>query len=210
MKSYLEIKVPISFDDYWFRELRGLLDDVNIRWQQGYYHITMAFLDYAPDNANMIPGLNAILDDAAAPVITFDKLDAFSSGYHRQVIHLTTTDAPADFLETVKDIRSGAGFWIERAHATGHHQRSGPSHVYFGTQGNRVPCLPRQNARPVETYLLNIATFSLLFDTRFRIDIVYVVEALIKSTDRQDDDKTLEFLDYSSCADSCIIRLVQQ
>lgn len=46
MKSYLEIKVPISHDDYWFRELRDLLDGVDIRWQRGYYHITMAFLDF--------------------------------------------------------------------------------------------------------------------------------------------------------------------
>jgi len=105
MKSYIEIKVPISFDDYWFRQLRDLLDGVDIRWQRGYYHITMAFLDYAPDNVNMIPGLNAILDDAIAPAITFDKLDAFSSGYHRQVIHLTSTQAPEDFTELVKEIR---------------------------------------------------------------------------------------------------------
>ena len=65
----------------------------------------MAFLDYAPDNVNLVPGLSGILDEAMAPTITFDKLDAFASGYHRQVIHLTTTDAPDDFLELVKDIR---------------------------------------------------------------------------------------------------------
>ena len=105
MKSYIEIKVPISFDDYWFRELRDLLDGVDIRWQRGYYHITMAFLDYAPDNVNMRPGLNGILDEAVAPTITFDALDAFASGPHRQVIHLTTTEAPADFLALVEEIR---------------------------------------------------------------------------------------------------------
>ena len=105
MKSYLEIKVPISFDDYWFRELRDLLDGVDIRWQRGYYHITMAFLDFAPDNVNMRPGLDQILEKAAAPTITFDMLDAFASGPHRQVIHLTTTDAPADFLALVEDVR---------------------------------------------------------------------------------------------------------
>ena len=105
MKSYLEIKVPISFDDYWFRELRDLLDGVDIRWQRGYYHITMAFLDFAPDHVNLVPGLNNILDDAMAPTLTFDKLDAFASGYHRQIIHLTTTDAPADFLALVEDVR---------------------------------------------------------------------------------------------------------
>ena len=105
MKSYLEIKVPISFDEFWFRELRDLLDGVDIRWQRGYYHITMAFLDFAPDNVNMIPGLNGILDEGMAPTITFDQLDAFASGYHRQVIHLTTTDAPEDFLALVEDVR---------------------------------------------------------------------------------------------------------
>ena len=105
MKSYLEIKVPISFDDYWFQELRDLLDGVDIRWQRGYYHITMAFLDFAPDNVNMRPGLNEILGDAVAPVITFDTLDAFASGPHRQVIHLTTSDAPEDFLDLVEDVR---------------------------------------------------------------------------------------------------------
>ena len=105
MKSYIEIKVPITFDENWFRELRNLLNGVDIRWQRGYYHITMAFLDYAPDNVNMIPGLNDILSDAIAPTITFDKLDAFASGYHSQVIHLTTTDASQDFLDLVDDIR---------------------------------------------------------------------------------------------------------
>lgn len=105
MKSYIEIKVPISFDDYWFRELRDLLDGVDIRWQRGYYHITMAFLDFAPDNVNMRPGLNGILEEAVAPTITFDTLDAFASGPHRQVIHLTTTDAPDDFLALVEEIR---------------------------------------------------------------------------------------------------------
>ncbi len=105
MKSYLELKVPIRYEDSWFSELRDLLDGVDIRWQRGYYHITMAFLDFAPDHVNLNPGLNGILDDAIAPSITFDKLDAFASGYHRQVIHLTTTEAPEDFLALVKDIR---------------------------------------------------------------------------------------------------------
>jgi len=105
MKSYLEIKVPISFDDYWFRELRGLLDGVDIRWQRGYYHITMAFLDQTPERVNLVPGLDGLLGEAVAPIITFDRLDAFSSGYQRQVIHLTTTHVPDDFLALVEDVR---------------------------------------------------------------------------------------------------------
>ena len=106
MKSYIEIKVPIRYEESWFEELRDLLDGVDIRWQRGYYHITMAFLDDAPDGVNLVPGLNEILKDAIASEITFDKLDAFASGYHRHVIHLTTTQAPKDFLELVDEIRA--------------------------------------------------------------------------------------------------------
>ena len=105
MKTYIELKVPIRFEDAWFKQLRDLLKGVDIRWQRGYYHITMAFLDYTPDKVNMVPGLNELLNDAESPSITFDKLDAFASGYHRQVIYLTTTQAPEEFLELVEDVR---------------------------------------------------------------------------------------------------------
>lgn len=105
MKSYIEIKVPIRYEESWFEQLRDLLDDVDIRWQRGYHHITMAFLDYAPDGVNIVPGLNDILKNATAPVITFDKLDTFASGYHRHVIHLTTSEAPEDFIELVDNLR---------------------------------------------------------------------------------------------------------
>ena len=105
MKSYLEIKVPISFADYWFMDLCDLLDGVDIRWQRGYYHITMAFLDFAPDGVNLVPGLDELLSDALPPSITFDTLDAFASGPHRQVIHLTATDVPEDFMALVEDVR---------------------------------------------------------------------------------------------------------
>ena len=106
MKSYLELKVPIRYVDSWFTELRDLLDGVNIRWQRDYYHITMVFLDYAPDNVNLVPGLSERLEDALAPTITFDRLDAFATGGgHKQVIHLTTSHVPEDFLALVQDIR---------------------------------------------------------------------------------------------------------
>ena len=106
MKSYLELKVPIRYVDSWFAELRELLDGVNVRWQRDYYHITMVFLDYAPDNVNLVPGLSERLEDALAPTITFDRLDAFATGGgHKQVIHLTTSHVPEDFLVLVQDIR---------------------------------------------------------------------------------------------------------
>lgn len=106
MKSYLEIKVPVSFDDYWFRELRDLLDGVEIRWQRGFYHITMVFLDFAPDGINLVPGINEHVKEAIAPAITFDRLDAFTAGNGRtHVIYLTASEIPEDFMALVQAIR---------------------------------------------------------------------------------------------------------
>ena len=105
IKSYIEIKVPISWDEPWFQDLREELDGVNIRWQRGYYHITMAFLDKTPQGVDLLTGLNRLLQPAAAPTMTFDRLDAFAtSGGRRQVIYLTTSDTPAHFLTLVEDI----------------------------------------------------------------------------------------------------------
>jgi len=107
MQSYIEIKVPISWDEPWFEELRELLDGVNIRWQRGYYHITMAFLDETPHGVDLLTGLNRRLQQASAPTMTFDTLDAFATGGgRRQVIYLTTSDTPPEFLSLVEDIRS--------------------------------------------------------------------------------------------------------
>lgn len=161
MKSYLEIKVPINYDDSWFRELRGLLDGVNIRWQRGFYHITMAFLDYAPDNVNMVPGLNELLNDAIAPTITFDKLDAFASGYHRQVIHLTTTDAPEDFLELVEDVRE---FFLAKGCEI---QSDFKLHVTLGRVQD-----PRMNVRKLQDIIsqVDMSTFTIdLTDVDYRV-----------------------------------------
>ena len=161
MKSYLEIKVPISFDDYWFQELRDLLDGVDIRWQRGYYHITMAFLDFAPDNVNMRPGLDEILGEAVAPVITFDTLDAFASGPHRQVIHLTTSDAPEDFLELVEDIRR---FFKSKGCTI---QSDFRLHVTLGRVQD-----PRMNVRKLKDIIsqVDMPTFTLeLADVEYRI-----------------------------------------
>lgn len=161
MKSYLEIKVPISYDDSWFRQLRGLLDGVNIRWQRGFYHITMAFLDYAPDNVNMIPGLNELLNDAIAPTITFDKLDAFASGYHRQVIHLTATHAPEDFMELVEDVRE---FFLAKGCEI---QSDFKFHVTLGRVQD-----PRMNVRKLQDIIseVDMSSFTLdLTDVDYRV-----------------------------------------
>ena len=48
MKTYLEIKVPINYDDPWFKELRSHFAGFPVRWQKDFYHITLVFVNDTP------------------------------------------------------------------------------------------------------------------------------------------------------------------
>lgn len=106
MKSYLEIQVPIRYDAQWFVELRFALRQVNIRWQIGCYHITMAFLNETPLNVNLSPILEKHLNQLNAPTLSFDNLDAFSTQSGPHIIFLTATSIPDDFSSTIDSIRA--------------------------------------------------------------------------------------------------------
>ena len=105
MKTYLEIKVPISYSAPWFSELRKALKEMPVLWQKGYFHITLAFID---DTQNL-PDVEAIMHkylDYAHPVnITFDKLDVFKAGSGMMIVYLGTNNIPERFQTLVDDIR---------------------------------------------------------------------------------------------------------
>lgn len=105
MKTYLEIKVPINYDDSWFKELRSHFAGIPVRWQKDFYHITLVFVNDTPKGIDLCTLLKKHLATAQAPVLTFDQLDVFavSSGMH--IIHLTATDVPDTFLALIESIR---------------------------------------------------------------------------------------------------------
>ena len=105
MKSYLEIKVPIAYDAPWFVELRNALKDIPVHWQEGYYHITMAFLDDTQHLSEVESIMHKYLDYAQPVTITFDKLDVFSTNTGMLIVHLTSTEIPEAFKKLVDDIR---------------------------------------------------------------------------------------------------------
>ncbi len=109
MKTYLEIKVPISFDAPWFSELRNALKNIPVHWQIGHYHITMAFLDETHNLPEVEAIMHKYLDNAKEVVITFDKLDVFTANNGMQIVYLTTSSIPDDFQKLVDDIRSDIG-----------------------------------------------------------------------------------------------------
>ena len=105
MKTYLEIKVPIKYDDPWFEELRSHFAGIPVRWQKDFYHITMVFVDEAPEGVNLRPVLEKHLSAAHTPVLTFDRLDVFSVKSGMYVIHLSTSHVPERFLALTETIR---------------------------------------------------------------------------------------------------------
>lgn len=105
MKTYLEIKVPISFNDSWFIELREALKDMPVLWQRDFYHITMAFID----DTQHLPDVEAImhkyLDNAKPVSLTFDKLDVFTANNGMLIVNLTASKIQDEFQTLVDDIR---------------------------------------------------------------------------------------------------------
>lgn len=105
MKTYLEIQVPIKYDDCWFKELRQSFDGMPVRWQQGYYHITMAFCDETPEDIDLPSILDKHFADFEAPAFEFEKIDAFTANNGMTIVYLGMNDIPTEFLSKVDNIR---------------------------------------------------------------------------------------------------------
>ena len=106
MKTYLEIQVPLRYNASWFQELRLACRNIDVRWQMAYHHITMAFVEEAPENIDLRPLLEKHLNAFPALTLTFDKLDVFTAMSGMHIINLTATDVPQSFLSLIEIIRS--------------------------------------------------------------------------------------------------------
>ena len=105
IKSYLEIQVPIGKDAAWFEDLWKKFSGIPVKWQDGFYHITLAFLNETPEDVDLRPILQKHLNEAYAPTLTFDKLDVFTTASGMFIIYLTSTCVPESFCELVGAIR---------------------------------------------------------------------------------------------------------
>ena len=105
MKSYLEIQLPIGKDAAWFEDLWKKFSGIPVKWQDGFYHITLAFLNETPEDVDLRPILQKHLNEAYAPTLTFDKLDVFTTASGMFIIYLTSTCVPESFCELVGAIR---------------------------------------------------------------------------------------------------------
>lgn len=105
MKTYIEIMVPIRYDAHWFESLRKVLHSVDVRWQKGYYHITMAFMDETAERADWKSILDRHFGQIPAFKFTFDKIDVFTSWPGKHIVYLTATQVPERFTSLVEAVR---------------------------------------------------------------------------------------------------------
>ena len=99
-------------------ELKQVMQEayVPVKWQNGYYHITLAFLERVPSREEVISIINRHLESFEVPELTFDKLDAFGKSSGGGVLFLTSTAVPENFMRMVDALRQdleAAGCIIE-------------------------------------------------------------------------------------------------
>lgn len=107
MKSYLEVKVPIDTDAPWFQELRKKMNEhhIGVRWQNGFHHITVVFINDNPSTTNLEGLFGRCLEGRMAPSLTFDKVDVFAISSGRYIVYLTAEHPTEEFMALVKDVR---------------------------------------------------------------------------------------------------------
>ena len=107
--NYIEIEVPINGRSSWMDELHSELRRYGVKWQNGFYHITMAFIHNSTDEERQ--AITDIVDDVIAGQnafpMTFGELDAFTTrGKRTHVIYLRPTESNTAFNQMVNTLRS--------------------------------------------------------------------------------------------------------
>ena len=111
MKNYLEFKIPVHRNVQWHKELCEAMQEVRIpvRWQNGFYHITVAFLHDDLHVKELREAFSRILSGRKAPSITLDKIEAFQTQNGKEIIINIAPSHPSDELLTlINEMRTAA------------------------------------------------------------------------------------------------------
>ena len=110
-KTYLQFHIPLDRRARWYRALKVALDGVRgTRWQDGHFHVTVAFINDEVDVAGagkLAEVMDGELAGMAAPVLTLDTLEAFTTqggGIH--IVYLTASRVPDEWAAFVDRMRA--------------------------------------------------------------------------------------------------------
>lgn len=112
MSSYIEVEIPVSQDAEWFRCLRKKMSEkeIDVKWQNGHFHITLVFIKNVPEEVFIYSVLYKSLEYKVGPMLSFDKLDAFTTASGQHVIYLTSSDPSRDFIDMVDSVREAINY----------------------------------------------------------------------------------------------------
>ena len=110
-KSYLQFHVPLDRRARWYRALKAALGGVRgTRWQDGHFHITVAFINDEVDvtgAGKLAEVMEGELAGMAAPALNFDTLEAFTTqGGGMHVVYLTASRVPEEWAAFVDRLRA--------------------------------------------------------------------------------------------------------
>lgn len=111
MKNYIELKIPIQRNIQWYRELCDAMQEerIPVRWQNGFYHITVAFVNDDTHVDILREAFSRILSGRKAPSVTLDKLEAFQTQNGKEIIINIAPSHPSDELLTlINEMRTAA------------------------------------------------------------------------------------------------------
>ena len=111
MKNYIELKIPVQRNAQWYRGLCEVMQEkrIPVRWQNGFYHITVAFMHDDTHVDILREAFSRILFGRKAPLITLDKIEAFQTQNGKEIIINIAPSHPSDELLTlINEIRTAA------------------------------------------------------------------------------------------------------
>ena len=111
MKNYLELKISVQRNAQWYRELCEAMQDerIPVRWQNGFYHMTVAFIHDDNHVKELRDAFIQILSGRQAPSITLDKLEAFATQSGKEIIiNLAPSHPSNELLALIDEIRTVA------------------------------------------------------------------------------------------------------
>lgn len=107
MKQYLSTNIHVSNNVHWLNDLKRRVEErgIGVKWQNKYHHITLAFIYDIPEEVNVFPPLYKCLAYRAAPSLTFDKLDVFTTASGNHVINMTSSNPSEEFCNLLREVR---------------------------------------------------------------------------------------------------------
>ena len=107
--NYLEFKVPVRQNAEWITNLREEMESENVpvRWKNGWYHITVAFMKDDQHVEALKKAFGKILFKTEAFQLTLNKVGVFKARIRNELIINLTSSAPSErFMSLVGSLRS--------------------------------------------------------------------------------------------------------